>query len=118
MRLPSVLAGVACVWAAYALARTLHAQGIAPALAAAVWMACSPYQIYYAQGGLYVFAVVPAYGEARQFAIERIKTLHATDQRFVPDATVDAARHADSLGVNLGGIAEAVAIEFQDEAAP
>ena len=34
-----------------------------------------PYQIYYAQGGLYVFAVVPAYGEVRQFAIERIKTL-------------------------------------------
>ena len=46
-----------------------------------------PYQIYYAQGGLYVFAVVPAYGEARQFAIERIKTLRTTDERFVPDAT-------------------------------
>ena len=27
-----------------------------------------PYQVYYAQGGLYVFAGVPAYGEARQFA--------------------------------------------------
>jgi predicted DNA-binding transcriptional regulator YafY len=77
-----------------------------------------PYQVYYAQGGLYVFAVVPAYGEVRQFAIERIKTLHATDERFVPDPTVDVARQADSLGVNLGGKPELVTIEFQPEAAP
>jgi len=77
-----------------------------------------PYQVYYAQGGLYVFAVVPAYGEARQFAIERIKTLHMTDERFVPDDTVDVTRHANSLGVNLGGKPEAVTIEFQPEAAP
>ena len=77
-----------------------------------------PYQIYYAQGGLYVFAVVPAYGEARQFAIERIKTLRTTDDHFVPDATVDLARQADSLGVSLGGKPELVTIEFQPEAAP
>jgi predicted DNA-binding transcriptional regulator YafY len=31
-----------------------------------------PHQVYYAQGGLYVFAGVPAYGETRQFAVERI----------------------------------------------
>jgi predicted DNA-binding transcriptional regulator YafY len=77
-----------------------------------------PYQVYYAQGGLYVFAVVPAYGEARQFAIERIKTLYTTDEHFVPDDTVDVTRHANSLGVNLGGKPEAVTIEFQPEAAP
>ncbi len=77
-----------------------------------------PYQIYYAQGGLYVFAVVPAYGEARQFAVERIKTLRTTDEHFEPDAKVDLARHADSLGVHLGGKPEAVTIEFQPEAAP
>ena len=77
-----------------------------------------PYQVYYAQGGLYVFAVVPAYGEARQFAIERIKALHMTDERFEPDTTVEVARHADSLGVALGGTPEAVTIEFQPEAAP
>ena len=77
-----------------------------------------PYQIYYAQGGLYVFAVVPAYGEARQFAIERIKTLRMTDDHFVPDATVNLAREADSLGVSLGGKPELVTIEFQPEAAP
>jgi predicted DNA-binding transcriptional regulator YafY len=77
-----------------------------------------PYQLYYAQGGLYVLAVVPAYGETRQFAIERIKTLHMTDERFVPDDTVDVTRDANSLGVVLGGKPEAVTIEFQPEAAP
>jgi len=77
-----------------------------------------PYQVYYAQGGLYVFAVVPAYGEARQFAIERIKTLSITDDHFEPDESLGVARHANSLGVHLGGTPEAVTIEFQPEAAP
>ena len=76
-----------------------------------------PYQVYYAQGGLYVLAVVPAYGEVRQFAVERIKSLTMTDDRFTPDPSVDVTRHADSLGVNLGGRPEAVTIEFQPEAA-
>ena len=58
------------------------------------------------------------HGEARQFAIERIKTLHTTDEHFVPDAAVNVARHADSLGVHLGGKPETVTIEFQPEAAP
>jgi predicted DNA-binding transcriptional regulator YafY len=77
-----------------------------------------PYQIYYAQGGLYVVAAVPAYGEVRQFAIERIKTLHMTDTHFTPTAKVEVERLADSLGVNLGGKPEAVTIEFQPRAAP
>ena len=75
-----------------------------------------PYQVYYAQGGLYVLAVVPAYGEVRQFAVERIKTLKMTDEYFEP-SEVDLGRHADSLGVNLGGRTEPVSIEFQPEAA-
>ncbi len=77
-----------------------------------------PYQVYYAQGGLYVVAAVPAYGEVRQFAIERIKTLHMTDTHFTPTAKVDVERLADSLGVNLGGKPEVVTIEFQPSAAP
>lgn len=77
-----------------------------------------PYQVYYAQGGLYVFAGVPAYGEARQFAVERIRTLAMTDEHFEPDASLDAAQLADSLGVNLGGRPEVVTIEFQPEVAP
>ncbi len=76
-----------------------------------------PYQVYYAQGGLYVLAVVPDSGEARQFAIERIKKLSTTEDYFTPSDKVDLGRHADSLGVNLGGKPEPVAIEFQPEAA-
>ena len=77
-----------------------------------------PYQVYYAQGGLYVFAGVPAYGEARQFAVERIQTLRMTDDRFEHDRTLDASALAQSLGVNLGGRPEPVTIEFQPEVAP
>jgi len=76
-----------------------------------------PYQVFYAQGGLYVLAHVPAYGEVRQFAIERIKTLRMTEEYFEPSDKVDLGRHADSLGVNLGGRTELVSIEFQPEAA-
>jgi predicted DNA-binding transcriptional regulator YafY len=77
-----------------------------------------PYQVYYAQGGLYVAAAVPDYGEVRQFAVERIRTLKMTDDRFTPAARVEIARLADSLGVNLGGRPETVTIEFQPSAAP
>ena len=77
-----------------------------------------PYQVYYAQGGLYVFAGVPAYGEARQFAIERIRSLHMTDEHFDVKASLDVSQLADSLGVNLGGRPETVTIEFQPDAAP
>jgi predicted DNA-binding transcriptional regulator YafY len=77
-----------------------------------------PHQVYYAQGGLYVFAGVPAYGEARQFAVERIKSLRMTDEHFDADIPLDASRLADSLGVNLGGKPEVITIEFQPEAAP
>lgn len=77
-----------------------------------------PYQVYYAQGGLYVIAAVPAYGEVRQFAIERIRTLRMTDDRFDKVAAVEVGRLADSLGVNMGGRPETVTIEFQPAAAP
>jgi hypothetical protein len=70
VRLPSALAGVASVWAAYALARKLYVQSAAPALAAAVWMACSPYQIYYAQEArAYVFMVLLALLSSLAFVV-------------------------------------------------
>jgi predicted DNA-binding transcriptional regulator YafY len=77
-----------------------------------------PHQVYYAQGGLYVFAGVPAYGETRQFAVERIKSLKMTDDHFEAELSLDASQLADSLGVNLGGKPEVVTIEFQPDAAP
>lgn len=77
-----------------------------------------PYQVYYAQGGLYIVAAVPAYGEVRVFAVERIRTLRMTDDHFTPVTGIEVARLADSLGVNLGGKPETVTIEFQPSAAP
>jgi predicted DNA-binding transcriptional regulator YafY len=77
-----------------------------------------PHQVYYAQGGLYVFAGVPAYGETRQFAVERIKSLKMTEEHFEAELSLDASQLADSLGVNLGGRPEVVTIEFQPDAAP
>lgn len=77
-----------------------------------------PHQVYYAQGGLYVFAGVPAYGETRQFAVERIKSLRMTDDHFEAQLSLDASQLADSLGVNLGGKPEVVTIEFLPDAAP
>ena len=77
-----------------------------------------PYQVCYAQGGLYLIAVVPEYGEARLFAVERIKTLSVSDDRFTARADGSALHLANSLGINLGGRPEAVVVEFQPEAAP
>jgi proteasome accessory factor B len=76
-----------------------------------------PYQVCYAQGGLYLIAFVPEYQEVRMFATERMKTATVLDERFIPrlDA-VEGLVH--SLGVNLSGRPELVEIEFQPEAAP
>ena len=43
-----------------------------------------PLRISYADGGLYLTAWVPEYGELRNFAAERIETLAVLDDRFEP----------------------------------
>jgi predicted DNA-binding transcriptional regulator YafY len=65
-------------------------------------------------------AFVPAYQELRLVAVERIKKLSVGEGRFTPSnaAQEKIASLGDSLGINLGGRAEPVAIEFQPEAAP
>jgi predicted DNA-binding transcriptional regulator YafY len=60
-----------------------------------------PYRLVFAQGGLYVVAHVPEYKQLRTFAVERIKSLSASEERFEPmDLPEDAFAH--SLGVNQG----------------
>jgi predicted DNA-binding transcriptional regulator YafY len=58
-------------------------------------------QVVYADGGLYLRAFVPAYGETRTFAVERIERLSLTDERFELPAE-SASPFAHSLGVNSG----------------
>lgn len=71
-----------------------------------------PYRLAYAQGGLYLLAQVPEYGEVRTFAVERIEEISLLEERFAPveDLPDDAFQH--SLGVHSGP-PEKVTIEFE-----
>ena len=77
-----------------------------------------PYQVCYAQGGLYLIAFVPEYQEVRMFATERMKTTTMLEDRFTPRLDEVGGPLVNSLGVNLNGRPELVEIEFQPEAAP
>jgi predicted DNA-binding transcriptional regulator YafY len=70
-----------------------------------------PYRIVFAQGGMYVVANVPEYGQMRTFAVERIQSLSLTGERFEPQELAEDA-FAHSLGVNQGP-PERVEIAFE-----
>lgn len=75
-----------------------------------------PYRVVYAEGGLYLRAYVPEYGEVRTFALERIERLALRDEHFTePAQPVDMFPH--SLGVHSGP-PEHVEIEFDPRIAP
>ncbi len=77
--------------------------------------AVEPQRLSCANGGLYLTAWVPAYGELRNFALERIEALAIGDAQFEP-RPLPAEPFANSLGV-FSGPAEAVAVEFDAGAA-
>lgn len=60
-----------------------------------------PSRVVFAQGALYVVAFVPEYGQTRTFALDRIKSLSVTEERFEPDDSAEEA-FAHSLGVHQG----------------
>ncbi|HWF86743.1 MAG TPA: WYL domain-containing protein, partial [Vicinamibacterales bacterium] len=62
----------------------------------------NPYRLAYAQGGLYLLAYVPEYGEVRTFAVERIQDLALLDERFAPIEELPDAAFPHSLGVHSG----------------
>ncbi len=76
-----------------------------------------PYRLAYAQGGLYLQAFVPEYGEMRTFAAQRVEQAVALEESFSPvtDAPSDVFPH--SLGAYSGTPAEVV-IEFSEAEAP
>jgi predicted DNA-binding transcriptional regulator YafY len=76
-----------------------------------------PYRLVYAQGGLYLIANVPAYEEARTFAIERIRKLTVLEERFVAPEGAGQQAFSNSLGVNQGEPSR-VEIEFSAAVAP
>jgi predicted DNA-binding transcriptional regulator YafY len=61
-----------------------------------------PYRLAHADGGMYLLAWVPAYGEIRTFAVERIQKLSRHEERFEIQADLPAEAFAHSLGVNRG----------------
>src|SRR5690606_3894374 len=73
-------------------------------------------RIAYAHGGIYVVAWVPAYGEMRTFAAERIQTFGLLGDHFEP-RPLAAEPFASSRGVNTG-TPRRVVIEFDAGAAP
>ncbi|HEY3042664.1 MAG TPA: WYL domain-containing protein [Vicinamibacterales bacterium] len=78
-----------------------------------------PYRLAYAQGGLYLLAYVPEYGEVRTFATERIQDISLLEDRFTPDTyyrELPETAFPHSLGVHSGP-PEHVEIDFQPTAA-
>jgi len=71
-----------------------------------------PYRLAYAQGGLYLLAFVPEYGEVRTFAVERIQELSLQEERFTPIEELGDDAFPNSLGVHSGP-PERVVIDFQ-----
>lgn len=77
--------------------------------------AIEPQRLSYADGGVYLTAWVPEYGQLRTFAMERIETLALTDDRFEP-RPLPIEPFPNSIGVHTGP-AEEIAIEFTADAA-
>ena len=71
-----------------------------------------PYRLAFAQGGLYLLAFVPEYGEVRTFAAERIEDISLLEERFTPIEELPDAAFPHSLGVHSGP-PERVEIAFQ-----
>ena len=76
-----------------------------------------PYRLAYAQGGLYLQAFVPEYGEMRTFAAQRIEQAVALEEGFSPVADTPADVFPHSLGA-FSGTPEEVVIEFSAHEAP
>ena len=70
-------------------------------------------RIVYTAGGVYLIAWVPACGEMRTFAVERIETFAIMDDSFEP-RLLPIEPFGDSMGVNTGTPERIV--EFEAEA--
>jgi predicted DNA-binding transcriptional regulator YafY len=76
-----------------------------------------PYRLAYAQGGLYLQAFVPEYGEMRTFAAQRIEQATALEESFSPVADSPAGVFPHSLGA-FSGTPETVVVDFNAAEAP
>jgi predicted DNA-binding transcriptional regulator YafY len=70
-----------------------------------------PYRLALAQGGVYLIAWVPQYGEFRTFAAERVERLSVTDGTFKRTRELPAEIFGSSMGVFWGEAVD-VRVEF------
>jgi predicted DNA-binding transcriptional regulator YafY len=79
-----------------------------------------PHRLVHAQGGLYLWALVPAYGELRTFAVERIRRVAHQEETFSLIAELESDPFKHSLGAyRAAGVATSrVQIRFHPRLAP
>lgn len=75
-----------------------------------------PLRLAYAQGGVYLLAFVPDYGQVRTFAVERIRTYAETGEHFDRKRALSDKPFKNSLGVHTGEPSR-VQVEFDREIA-
>jgi predicted DNA-binding transcriptional regulator YafY len=75
-----------------------------------------PHRLTFTNGGLYLYAFVPAYSQMRTFALQRVRRLKLLDERFTPGEV--PAPYVNSMGPYAGGKPELVEIEFLPSVAP
>jgi predicted DNA-binding transcriptional regulator YafY len=75
-----------------------------------------PAQLVYGLGTLYLLAFVPAYGEVRTFALDRIQRFSPTERHFERSERIASDVFPSSLGIHEGTPAQ-VALEFHPDAA-
>lgn len=71
-----------------------------------------PYHLAYADGGLYLTAWVPEYRQVRVFAVERIRRVTVQPATFTQAEDLSDGGLGQSLGVNRGGKAERIVVDF------
>lgn len=77
-----------------------------------------PYRLVHAQGGLYLLAFVPEYGELRTFSVARIEQCSLLEERFTRTVALPDDPFSHSLGVHQGVPPEHVVIDFAPRLAP
>ena len=76
-----------------------------------------PHRLTFTNGGLYLYAFVPAYSQMRTFALQRVRKLSVLDEKFTPGEVPDEP-YRNSMGPYSGGKTETVEIEFRPSVAP
>jgi proteasome accessory factor B len=76
-----------------------------------------PQRLTFTNGGLYLYAFVPAYSQMRTFALQRIRKLKVLEETFKPGEVLEEP-YLNSLGPYSGGRVQEVEILFLANVAP